>query len=449
LAQVPGERNLRDLLLAYQARGQAGVPRRELLRLLRIVAQTLDHFATRLGVRHLGLNPRVLILNNDSIRIAQFGLAQLVWLPAQQNIAQLNARYAAPELSHRQPSETCDQYSLALIFYEILTGSFPAPGKPVRRGEAVVPLLDRVSAEDRMVLARALNPDPGKRWQNCLELVRALEQNTPPEPSNESLPPPLAAMTQPLTPAPTQQRLPDAQRPELQMRLVTSLSAEMILERLEGFREQWDAVVLTSDPNRLSLRLAAPDNSWGRGHPDLRPTLEVDLNIGSPEVRVPAGVQTRTEVRLDIRVQDCLPEPGREMLRTVGPLLAESVRQHLQLGARGRQQERVPWHHPFQLCPLLIDGNRGDPIDAQGKDLSLNGIGFYIQTPLPNALVLLLLPQTDQTPRMSVPARIVRAQGFGDGWYEMGAVLLPPDELPPEESTEEERRDVPPSAGSA
>ncbi|MFQ3594204.1 MAG: serine/threonine-protein kinase, partial [Gemmataceae bacterium] len=97
LVQTPGQRNLRDWMQAYQARGLAGVPRRELLHCLRIVAQTLDHLASKYEVRHLGLNPRVVVWQGDQIRIAQMGLAQLVWLPAQQNIAQLNARYSAPE----------------------------------------------------------------------------------------------------------------------------------------------------------------------------------------------------------------------------------------------------------------------------------------------------------------------------------------------------------------
>jgi len=431
LAQIPGERNLRDLLQAYQAQGQPGVPRRELLRLLRIAAQTLDHFAGKWGLRHLGLNPRVLIVGHNTLRIAQMGLAQLVWWPAQQNIAQLNARYSAPELMRRQVSDTCDQYSLALIFYEMLTGSFATPGKPTCRGEVAVPQLDRVSAEDRMVLARALNPDPNRRWQSCLELVRALEQNNPLEEPQMPQAPAAAPLTQPILAPPTLPHLPEPFRvPQVQMRLGTSLKIEQILERLEGFRAQWEAVELAREARRLIFRLESPENAWGSGYPGLRPTIEMEVNIGLPEVQTPAGVQTRTEVRLDICIQDAPPSEARDLLKRVPPLLAESVRQHLQLGARGRQQERIAWHHPFQLCPIGPDGTRGEPIDAQGKDLSLNGIGFYIQTPLPSVHVLLLLPQTEQTPKMSVPARVVRAQGFGDGWYEIGAVLLPPDELP-------------------
>jgi len=38
-----------------------------------------------------------------------------------------------------------------------------------------------------------------------------------------------------------------------------------------------------------------------------------------------------------------------------------------------------------------------------------------------------------QTPNGSVPARIVRVQGCGDGWYEVGAVLLSAESDPKDE----------------
>ena len=67
---------------------------------------------------------------------------------------------------------------------------------------------------------------------------------------------------------------------------------------------------------------------------------------------------------------------------------------------------------------------------CQGKDISLNGIGFYLPGQLPTTQVLLHLPQTPQTPEVSVPARIVRVQGCGDGWYEVGAILLHEEAAP-------------------
>jgi hypothetical protein len=82
------------------------------------------------------------------------------------------------------------------------------------------------------------------------------------------------------------------------------------------------------------------------------------------------------------------------------------------------------WHHLLRVCPLGEDGSPGEPIDCQGKDISLGGIGFYLPGDLPGANVLLHLPKTEQTPEAAVQARIVRAQPCGDGWFEVGAVLL-------------------------
>jgi len=82
------------------------------------------------------------------------------------------------------------------------------------------------------------------------------------------------------------------------------------------------------------------------------------------------------------------------------------------------------WNHPLQVCFVYDDGSIGAPVECHGKDISLNGIGFYLPGELPTTEVRLHLPQTSQTPEMIVPARVVRSQGCGDGWFEVGAILL-------------------------
>ena len=62
---------------------------------------------------------------------------------------------------------------------------------------------------------------------------------------------------------------------------------------------------------------------------------------------------------MEIRPHDCSREQSTELLKVVGPLLVESVRQHLSIHLRGRQQERLPWHHALQLCPIEPDGSLG------------------------------------------------------------------------------------------
>lgn len=433
LCRQTSERTLRDESQAYRAMGMVGIPRRELLYQLRLVAETLDYFAQHRGIQHLALNPRSIELSQHSVRIVHFGLAQLVWLPANQDVAQLNARYAAPELLERRISSTCDQYSLALIYHELLTGEYPTFAKPVRRGEPPTLSLDRLSPTDQVLVGRALHPDPSKRWESLIDLIRALEAA-----SAEAEEPVQnqggfgASMIGPLR---TPSQGPRVLDPAMHMRFGTSLSSDLIKQRLEGFRNQWQAKTLTDESACLVYQMSTPQNFWQRWT-TRQPGLEIAFTIGQPDIAVPSGVQTSVVVQLHLEARNCAFEEGREMLRRVGPLLADSVRQHLQIGSGVRKQQRVAWHHPFQLWPILSNRDIGEPIDCQGKDISLNGIGFYVQKPLPTAEVLIALPKTPQTPSETVMAQIVRVQRFVEGWFEVGAVLPPPDELPPDEELE-------------
>ena len=173
------ETTLRDHFKQCQAQMLPGIAGGELLAYLRTAAETLDYLYEEHALQHLGLNPRNLALDAGRLRIADFGLAQLFWLPAGQPVAQRNARYCAPELFEKQVTRTCDQYSLALIYHEMLTGTHaictdPAqtPGGARNRGKVD---LCQLPDEDREVIARALDIDPQRRWPNCLEMITALE----------------------------------------------------------------------------------------------------------------------------------------------------------------------------------------------------------------------------------------------------------------------------------
>src|SRR5262249_46634070 len=151
--------------------GHPGVPRRELLGLMRWAAVALDGLYARHGLQHFGLSPRNLLVEGDRLWVAEFGLIPFLWLPTGQSAAALNGRYAAPELHDRRPSRSADQYSLALIYAEMLTGVHPrraASGALRRPGGARLTGahkaarldLDLVPARDREVILRALEADP-------------------------------------------------------------------------------------------------------------------------------------------------------------------------------------------------------------------------------------------------------------------------------------------------
>jgi hypothetical protein len=124
---------------------------------------------------------------------------------------------------------------------------------------------------------------------------------------------------------------------------------------------------------------------------------------------------------------DCGRDQALQLARETAPLLLDSARLALQAGPRRRTQERHPWGHPLKVHPISGDGTAGDLIECPGKDLSANGIGFYLPRTLPTLQVCVHLPATATTPAAAVPASIVRVQPCPDGSYEVGALFLPPN----------------------
>lgn len=436
LTMPAGDRSLRDVLSAHQGRGQPGLPRHQVLQYLRPVAEGLDHLARHQKLFHLGLNPRCLVLEGERCRVADFGLAQLHWQPAGQSLAQLNARYSAPELARGQADAASDQYSLALIYHELLTGVLPAPGVPARKGMAALPCVDRLSEADRPIIARALHPDPRQRWPGLIELFQALEA-VPGEAGTTEVPPRQPALPTQVAPRVIGLRLPAPTGAEhQQVRLGTNLSAEAVRERFEGFGQQWNARLTTAEPRHLVYEMQTPGSLWQRWT-GRQPRIEVDVTISDPVVAPALGGQLCSEVHVYLLPHNCAREASAQLLQHFGPVLIESVRTHLRVNPRGRAHERTAWLHRLVLRSILADGSLGLPVECQGKDLSLTGIGFYLPGQLPGSLVKLELPKTAQTPATSLQARVVRVQNCGDGWYEVGALFLPPERLPDEEAAAE------------
>jgi serine/threonine protein kinase len=196
LVMEPGRRTLRDQFEECQKQGRPGIPRSQLLAWMRAAAEALDQLAAQHGLWHLGLNPGNLLLEGERLLIGDFGLVPLVWMPGGQSAGQVNPRYAGPELVRDGATAYSDQYSLALIYAEMVTGFYPRlkqpnarsgfhrrpPAAVTRSGPPVVPHkvldLDFLPAEDHAVVARALHDDPFHRFASCTAFVEALEHAT-------------------------------------------------------------------------------------------------------------------------------------------------------------------------------------------------------------------------------------------------------------------------------
>src|SRR5262249_9532746 len=158
-----------------QQRGLPGIPREQLLAYLGEAAEALEALYQAQHLQHLGLTPRQLVLSNNRLFLTDFGLVELLWLPAGRQLEALNPRYAAPELFDGQISGACDQFSLALLFQELLTGAHPfrnlnprQKANPRLRGK---PDLNMLPGTDRPVVLKALDADPQRRFRTCIEFV--------------------------------------------------------------------------------------------------------------------------------------------------------------------------------------------------------------------------------------------------------------------------------------
>jgi serine/threonine-protein kinase len=150
------------------------------------VAEAL-HAAHAAGIVHRDVKPaNLLVLDDDAIKIVDFGIARLGGSVLTRTDLTLGSpAYMSPEQTHGGTVDgRSDLFSLASILYEALTGSRPFPGDdipavlyaivhndaepPSRRRSELPPALDGF-------FERALAKDPGARFATGAAFKRALE----------------------------------------------------------------------------------------------------------------------------------------------------------------------------------------------------------------------------------------------------------------------------------
>ncbi|MCI0637745.1 MAG: protein kinase [Gemmataceae bacterium] len=439
---------LRDRFAQCQARKLPGIPRGELVDYLRAAAEVLDYLYQQHGVYHLGLNPRCLYLDQGWLQITEFGLSQLVWLPAGQDIAKRNARYAAPELFEKRVCRSCDQVSLAILYAEILTGAHPFGGGVSSRNRGV-PDLSKMSTVDAEVIARALHADPSQRWPSCTEMVMALEgtsrnqdQGLPDRFSTllrglqggaHHLPPGDDRLNKVLMDlvayagggvAPAEApALPEisADGAELSYRFSAGLPLGVARARLEQFHLECFGERVRDDDNCCLIRVTLPGSLWGRW---LGRQLGFDVDIRLR--RLHPFTPTPVEVSVTLTTFGCTLKRSRAVLEEMGQPILDDLRRLLLSGAEKRTHDRLQWPHRVKVIPVLSGGEKDEPIECRGKDISLSGLSFYLPQELTTAEVLLELPNSVHPPTVQLPATLVRANRCADGWYDVGALFRLP-----------------------
>lgn len=170
--------SLKDRFEVCHQAEQPGIPRDELLSHLRDAADALDYMNEQHGLQHLDVKPENLLLVGGRIKVADFGLVKDMEDSSASMMGGLTPLYAPPEVFDGRPSRRSDQYSLAIVYQEMLTGVLPFPGKTAAQLAAqhltAQPRLNNLSPEDKEVIGKALSKNPDDRFANCRELVDAL-----------------------------------------------------------------------------------------------------------------------------------------------------------------------------------------------------------------------------------------------------------------------------------
>jgi hypothetical protein len=225
--------------------GQTGIPRQELIEYLRDAADALDYMSEEHDLQHLDVKPENLLLLGGRIKVADFGLVKDLMGTSPRLTGGVTPIYAPPEAFDGQLSRHSDQYSLAIVYQEMLTGHRPFPGKTAfqlaAQHTSAPPLLDSLPPADRGIIARALAKNHEQRFGSCRELIDRLSgagSAMPATPSPQPLSPILAMNTL--------GSMPSSPTPEVR---ATTVSAEFAPAEFPGLD-----TTSPEDERRLGLR---------------------------------------------------------------------------------------------------------------------------------------------------------------------------------------------------
>src|SRR5438094_1624941 len=147
------DRNLWDRFKECRSQGLPGIPREELLGYMRETSEALDLMNIEYQLQHLDIKPQNLFLVHNHAKVADFGLVKDLQGVMASVTGGITPVYAAPETFDGWVSRFCDQYSMAIVYQELLTAQRPFNGSNV--GQLIMqhlratPNLASLSASDR------------------------------------------------------------------------------------------------------------------------------------------------------------------------------------------------------------------------------------------------------------------------------------------------------------
>ncbi len=173
------DRQLQDRFRECRNCGLPGIPRDELLAYFADAAESLDMISAKYGLQHLDVKPANLFLVAGHVKVGDYGLVTKLELNAPTASHRgLTPKYVAPESLRGEPSPHSDPYSLARVYQELLTGTFPYPGRTQQQimlhHVSSKPDLTALPLADQAIVGQALAKNPDERFGSCLGFVQAL-----------------------------------------------------------------------------------------------------------------------------------------------------------------------------------------------------------------------------------------------------------------------------------
>jgi len=160
---------------------------KELVLVLSQVADALD-YAHSHGILHRDVKPSNILLASDgSAHLCDFGLVQVAESSPLNPLGGVagTAAYISPEQAESKKLDgRADQYSLAVVAYELLVGELPFKGDSstavallhvTRQPPNPCELNPQLPSEVGEVLLKGMAKDPGQRYATCREFTQALK----------------------------------------------------------------------------------------------------------------------------------------------------------------------------------------------------------------------------------------------------------------------------------
>lgn len=177
--------SLLDLLEAYQTEYKTPIVPEQVCLYLSQAAEALDFLNTRqhhidgkrVAIQHCDIKPSNLLLFEDTVKLADFGLSSLTSSSVQAHRRAGTLDYMAPEVFAGRLSDRTDQYALAVTYCHLRGGRLPFTDTPATIKSAYArpePDLTMLPENERPIIYRALAQAPSSRWPSCVEMIHEL-----------------------------------------------------------------------------------------------------------------------------------------------------------------------------------------------------------------------------------------------------------------------------------